>query len=155
MDNQTLRGVKRQGPQAPAHRRVTLCAAITAALLVFSSPSATAISFVATPQAQPSVSDAGFKHPALGFTLEQLEYARQQVRADVEPYKTYYNTLATVCCNYANINLQPTNRDATKIDTPNTPNFNNGTAQTRLINDSQGALTQSLLYYMTGHGASS
>jgi hypothetical protein len=136
--------------QTSAHRRIRLWSAVASTLLVFSTPPATAISFVATPQAQPSVSAEGFKHPALGFTLDQLEYARQQVRADVEPYKTYYNTLATVCCNYANINLQPTNRDATKVDTPNTPNFNNGTGQTRLINDSQGALTQALLYYMTG-----
>lgn len=150
MDNQSLQGVQRQRTPAPAHRRIRLWVAVASTLLFFSTAPATAISFVATPQAQPSVSDAGFKHPALGFTLEQLEYARQQVRADVEPYKTYYNTLATVCCNYANINLQPTNRDATKVDTPNTPNFNNGTGQTRLINDSQGALTQSLLYYMTG-----
>lgn len=147
MDKQPLQAVKRQGP---THRRRKLCAAIASALLAFSSAPAMAVNFVATPQAQPSVSAAGFKHPALGFTFEQLEYARQQVRADVEPYKTYYNTLATVCCNYANINLQPTNRDATKVDTPNTPNFNNGTGQTRLINDSQGALTQALLYYMTG-----
>lgn len=108
------------------------------------------VNYVATPLAQPVVSANGFKHPALGFTLEQLEYLRQQVRADVEPYKTYYNYLATACCNYANINLQPTNRDATKVDTPNTPNYNGSTAQTRMINDSQGALTQAILYYVTG-----
>ncbi|RZT06203.1 Alginate lyase [Duganella sp. CF402] len=125
-------------------------AAVAAALLWLAATPAGAIAFVATPQAQPSVSAAGFKHPALGFTLEQLEYARQQVRADVEPYKTYYNTLATVCCNYASLDLQPTNRDASKVDTPNTPNYNNGTGQTRMINDSQGALTQAILYYMTG-----
>jgi hypothetical protein len=113
-------------------------------------PPAHAVSFVATPHFQPAVSATGFKHPALGITQEQLEYARQQVRADVEPYKTYYQTLATVCCNYANINLLPTNRDATKVDTPNTPNFNGNTAQVRLINDSQGALTQAILYYVTG-----
>ncbi|SDH53725.1 MULTISPECIES: putative Ig domain-containing protein [unclassified Duganella] len=123
--------------------------AVASALLIWTVPSV-AVDFVATPQAAASVSGAGFKHPALGFTLEQLNYARQQVRADVEPYKTYYNTLATVCCNYASLDLQPTNRDATKVDTPNTPNFNNGTGQTRIINDSQGALTQALLYYMTG-----
>lgn len=123
--------------------------AVASALLVWAMPSM-AVDFVATPQAASTVSAAGFKHPALGFTLEQLNYARQQVRADVEPYKTYYSTLATVCCNYASLTLQPTNRDATKVDTPNTPNFNNGTGQTRIINDSQGALTQALLYYITG-----
>jgi hypothetical protein len=111
---------------------------------------AQAVSYVATPAAQPVVSAAGIKHPALGFTLEQLDYARLQTRADVEPYKTYYNILSTVCCNYANINLLPTNRDATKVDTPNTPNYNGSTAQTRMINDSQGALTQAILYYVTG-----
>lgn len=123
--------------------------AVATALLAWTLPSV-AVDFVATPQAQSTVSAAGFRHPALGFTLAQLDYARQQVRADVEPYKTYYNTLATVCCNYASLTLQPTNRDATKVDTPNTPNFNNGTGQTRIINDSQGALTQALLYYITG-----
>lgn len=131
-------------------RTKAMVMAVASALLALANSPARAISYVATPQAQASVSAAGFKHPAMGFTLEQLEYARQQVRADVEPYKTYYNTLTTVCCSYANINLQPTNRDATKVDTPNTPNFNNGTGQTRIINDSQGALTQALLYYMTG-----
>ncbi|WP_343731908.1 putative Ig domain-containing protein [Duganella sp.] len=124
--------------------------AVASALLWLSSSPAGAINFVATPQAEPTVSAAGFKHPALGFTLEQLEYARQQVRADVEPYKSYYNTLATVCCGYAGLDLQPTNRDPSKVDTPNTPNYNNGTGQTRMINDSQGALTQAILYYMTG-----
>jgi len=123
---------------------------VASALLLLAGTPAQAVTYVATPAAQPVVSAAGIKHPALGFTLEQLEYARVQTRADIEPYKTYYNTLATVCCNYANINLLPTNRDATKVDTPNTPNFNGGTAQTRLINDSQGALTQAILYYMTG-----
>ena len=120
------------------------------AFMALSLSSAYAVPFVATPEFQAVVSATGFKHPALGISREQLEYARQQVRADVEPYKTYYNTLATVCCNYANINLLPTNRDATKVDTPNTPNFNGNTAQVRLINDSQGALTQAILYYMTG-----
>jgi hypothetical protein len=123
--------------------------AVSAALLAFGAP-ALATSFVATPTVQPTVSAAGIKHPAMGFTLEQLEYARAQVRADVNPYKSYYTTLSTVCCNYASLTLQPTNRDSTKVDTPNTPNFNGNTAQTRLINDSQGALTQAILYYITG-----
>ena len=124
--------------------------AIAAAMLTWFANPAQALPFVATPSAQPVVSPEGIKHPALGFTLDQLEYARQQVRADVEPYKTYYNILSTVCCNYASLNLLPTNRDASKVDTPNTPNFNGNTAQTRLINDSQGALTQAIMYYMTG-----
>ncbi len=123
--------------------------AVSAALLAFGMP-AHATSFVATPTVQPIVSAAGFKHPAMGFTLDQLDYARAQVRADVQPYKSYYTTLSTVCCNYANPELQPTNRDSTKVDTPNTPNFNGNTAQTRIINDSQGALTQAILYYITG-----
>lgn len=120
------------------------------AAMALSASSALAVGFVSTPNVNPIISAEGFKHPALGFTADQLNFTRQQIRADVEPYKTYYNILATVCCNYANINLQPTNRDASKVDTPNTPNFNGGTAQTRLINDSQGALTQAILYYITG-----
>ena len=124
--------------------------AVTAAVLALSGVAAHAVTFTATPVAQPVVSPAGIKHPAMGFTLEQLDYARAKVRADVEPYKSYYSTLSTVCCNYANINLLPTNRDGSKVDTPNTPNFNGNTAQTRIINDSQGALTQAILYYMTG-----
>ena len=121
-----------------------------ASALVLVGSGARAVTFVATPMAQPVVSTTGFRHPGLGFTPEQLEYVRQQIRADVEPYKSYYNVLANVCCNYANINLQPTNRDASKVDTPNTPNYNGSTAQTRMINDSQGALTQAILYYVTG-----
>lgn len=142
---------ERQPATSPSRGKLKMVAlSVVSALLVLAGTSAQAVTYVATPAAQPVVSAAGIKHPALGFTLEQLEYARVQTRADIEPYKTYYNTLATVCCNYANINLLPTNRDATKVDTPNTPNFNGSTAQTRLINDSQGALTQAILYYMTG-----
>lgn len=124
--------------------------ALVAVIIAFSVPAAQAVEVFATPTAAPVVSPAGFTHPALGFTPAQLDYTRRQIRADVEPYKTYYGILTTVCCNYASLNLQPTNRDATQIDMPNTPNFNGGTAQTRLINDSQGALTQALLYYVTG-----
>lgn len=135
----------------PQHgRRAGLARIIATALLTLSGIPAQAVDFVATPAAQATVGATGLKHPALGFTLDQLNYARQQLRADVQPYKSYYDTLSTVCCNYANINLQPTNRDATKVDTPNTPNFNGNTAQTRIINDSQGALTQAILYYVTG-----
>jgi hypothetical protein len=130
--------------------RANIVALALAGALAMPGGAAYAVPFVATPMAQPVVSSAGFRHPDLGFTPEQLEYLRQQIRADVEPYKTYYNILATVCCNYANINLQPTNRDATKVDTPNTPNYNGTTAQTRMTNDSQGALTQAILYYVTG-----
>ena len=127
-----------------------IASAVAIAAMALTATSANAVSFVGTPNVTPMVSPEGFKHPALGFTADQLNYIRQNIRADVEPYKTYYNYLATVCCNYASINLQPTNRDSTKVDTPNTPNYNGGTAQTRLINDSQGALTQAILYYVTG-----
>ena len=134
----------------PGRQRAAIACVLAPVLLALGAPAALAVNHVATPTVAPVVSPAGFKHPALGFTPAQLDYTRQQIRADVEPYKSYYNTLATVCCSYASINLQPTNRDATKVDTPNTPNFNGNTAQTRLINDSQGALTQALLYYVTG-----
>ena len=133
-----------------SNARGNIVALAMASALALPGTGAHAVPFVATPMAQPAVSPAGFRHPDLGFTPEQLEYVRTQIRADVEPYKTYYGILATVCCNYANINLQPTNRDATKVDTPNTPNYNGSTAQTRMINDSQGALTQAILYYVTG-----
>eukprot|EP01034_Spumella_vulgaris_P045309 gene45309-56435_t len=151
IDNNTREETPQQhAPGASRGKLKMIALSVTSALLVLAGGSAQALGFVATPLAQPVVSAAGIKHPALGFTLQQLEYARTQTRADVEPYKTYYNIMATVCCNYANINLQPTNRDATKVDTPNTPNFNGNTAQTRIINDSQGALTQAILYHMTG-----
>lgn len=131
-------------------RNGIMALALASALLAFTGLHAHAVNYVATPVAQAVTSPNGFKHPNMGFTLEQLEYTRQQIRADVEPYKTYYRMLTTVCCNYANINLQPTNRDPSKVDTPNTPNFNNNTGRTRIINDSQGALTQAILYYITG-----
>jgi len=133
-----------------SNARGNIVALALASALALPGTVAHAVPFVATPAAQPVVSPAGFRHPDLGFTPEQLEYVRAQIRADVEPYKTYYGILASVCCNYANINLQPTNRDATRVDTPNTPNYNGTTAQTRMINDSQGALTQAILYYVTG-----
>lgn len=134
----------------PSLKLSIISSAISIAAMAFTATSAQAVGFVATPAVSPVVSPEGFKHPALGFTADQLNFTRQQIRADVEPYKSYYNILATVCCNYASLTLQPTNRDSTKVDTPNTPNYNGSTAQTRMINDSQGALTQALLYYVTG-----
>ncbi len=138
---------RRAAPRIHARVR-TLALAVASALFALSGTTAHALPFVATPQAQPLASATGFKHPALGFTREQLDYTREQIRADVEPYKSYYQTLRGT--GYANINLLPQNRDASKVDTPNTPNYNSGTAQTRMIQDSQGALTQAILYYITG-----
>jgi hypothetical protein len=127
--------------------RAALAWAVACAAIALAAP-AQALPFVATPLAQPVVSATGFQHPALGFTRAQLEYTREQIRLDTEPYKTYFAILRGT--GYANINLQPQNRDPAKVDTPNVPNYNSGTAQARLIQDSQGALTQAILYYVTG-----
>lgn len=95
----------------------------------------------------PSTSPAGFKHPGLGVSAAQLDYARQQARADVEPWKTYYAEMAA--SSYASRTLVSRNRGAV-LDMPAVTAFNSGSVQNRFLPDSFGALTQAVLYYMTG-----
>ena len=95
----------------------------------------------------PSTSANGFRHPGLGMTAAQLDYARQQARADVEPWKTYYAEMAA--SSYSSRTLISKNRGAT-LDMPAVTAFNSGSVQNRFLPDSFGALTQAMLYYMTG-----
>ena len=46
---------------------------------------------------QPTLSErvdaSGFKHPGIGFTKDTLENVRTQVRAQQEPWNTYFNNM--------------------------------------------------------------
>jgi hypothetical protein len=94
-----------------------------------------------------TTSAAGFKHPGLGISAAHLEYARQQARADVEPWKSYYAMMAS--SRFSSRTLLAANRSGT-LDMPGINAYNAGGVQNRLITDSWGALTQATLYYMTG-----
>ena len=95
----------------------------------------------------PTTSAAGFAHPGLGVSAAQLDYARLQARADVEPWKTYYAEMAG--SSYASRTLVSRNRGSV-LDMPAVTAFNSGSVQNRFLPDSFGALTQAVLYYMTG-----
>ena len=42
-----------------------------------------------------TMDESGFKHPGIGLTKETLENLQTQIRANKEPWKTYFNQMAT------------------------------------------------------------
>ncbi|SFV05956.1 discoidin domain-containing protein, partial [Pseudoduganella namucuonensis] len=101
---------------------------------------------------QPVISEridaSGFRHPGIGFTKETLENMRTQVRAQKEPWTTYFNNMlgsgaASKTPSIKNVNAS----DSSK------PRYLGLAAQginSLFISDAQTAYTQAILYYVTG-----
>ncbi|SFU90537.1 discoidin domain-containing protein [Pseudoduganella namucuonensis] len=101
---------------------------------------------------QPVISEridaSGFRHPGMGFTKETLENMRTQVRAQKEPWTTYFNNMlwsgaASKTPSIKNVNAS----DSSK------PRYLGLAAQgmnSLFISDAQTAYTQAILYYVTG-----
>jgi hypothetical protein len=94
-----------------------------------------------------TVSDAGFTHPGIGVSAENLLAAREQVQAGAEPWATYFEAMTAT--KYASTTLRSANQSAV-LDQPAVTAFNSQAVQSRLIQDAWGAFTQAVLYVITG-----
>ncbi|MEU4383986.1 discoidin domain-containing protein [Promicromonospora sp. NPDC023805] len=94
-----------------------------------------------------TVSDAGFAHPGVGLTADNLENMRTQVRADVEPWASYYDAMTQT--RYAARDFKASIQGPTD-EQPTTTAYDNASMRSRQHADSTGAMTQALMYLVTG-----
>ncbi|KJQ52663.1 carbohydrate-binding protein [Microbacterium sp. SA39] len=99
------------------------------------------------PEIVPTVSDAGFAHPGIGFTADNLENMRTQVRAGVDPWASYYD--AMVDTRYASLDFRAENAQP-GTDTPKNDAYASAAMRTSALKDGIGAMTQALQYAVTG-----
>jgi hypothetical protein len=101
-------------------------------------------------QINETVSDAGFVHPGVGLSAEDLRNAQEMVRTGQEPWASYFEAMTKVGA--ASKTYRASNsKSAAQPDVALDPNFNHGGLRGRETNDSFGALTQSLMWTMTGN----
>jgi hypothetical protein len=101
----------------------------------------------ALPEIIRSVSDAGFVHPGVGLTADHIENMRTQVLAGVEPWASYYD--AMVQTRYAAVGFKASIQGPTD-DEPTVDAYNTASMRGRQHADSIGAMTQALMYVVTG-----
>ncbi|MCD0442441.1 putative Ig domain-containing protein [Glycomyces sp. A-F 0318] len=96
-----------------------------------------------------TVSDAGFVHPGVGLTAEDLRSAQEMVRTGQEPWASYFAAMADTA--FASTAYRASNsKSAAEPDVPLDPTFTQAGMRNRETNDSFGALTQSLMWVTTG-----
>jgi hypothetical protein len=100
-------------------------------------------------QINETVSDAGFVHPGVGLSAADLRNAQEQVRAGQEPWASYFDAMTQVAP-WSQKGYDPDNMVNGKPDTPITTTFDQGGMRGRMTRDSFGALSQALMWVMTG-----
>ncbi|MGX9898721.1 hypothetical protein ACW0JT_00465 [Arthrobacter sp. SA17] len=97
-----------------------------------------------------TVSDAGFVHPGVGLSADDLRNAQAMVRSGQEPWASYFKAMTATGA--ASKTYRAANsKSAAQPDIALDPNFNHGGLRGRETNDSFGTLTQSLMWVMTGN----
>ncbi|WP_247048339.1 putative Ig domain-containing protein [Arthrobacter rhizosphaerae] len=142
---------KRKRSQLPA---LTAILAIVAGMFVIASP-ARAAEYDAlltnhVVAINETVSDAGFVHPGVGLSADDLRNAQAMVRSGQEPWASYFKAMTATGA--ASKTYRAANsKSAAQPDVALDPNFNHGGLRGRETNDSFGTLTQSLMWVMTGN----
>jgi len=102
---------------------------------------------------QPTINDtidaSGFKHPGVGLTKDVLENMRTQVRAQKEPWNTYFNQMLLSGA----ASTTPTIKNVNGSD-PSKPRYyglNSQGVESLFVTDALTAYTQAILYYVTGN----
>ncbi|CAN7167903.1 discoidin domain-containing protein [Pseudoduganella sp. LjRoot289] len=100
---------------------------------------------------QPTLSEtvdaSGFRHPGIGFTKEMLENMRAQVRAQKEPWNTYFNSMLLSAAASKTPAIKNVSSD------PTLPRYYGLATQgmnSLFIADANVVYTQAVLYYVTG-----
>ncbi|MEV3935294.1 putative Ig domain-containing protein [Glycomyces sp. NPDC049804] len=96
-----------------------------------------------------TVSDAGFVHPGVGLSADDLRNAQAMVRSNQEPWASYFDAMTQVTP-WAAPGYTVDNMVRGKPDVPVTDTFTQGGMRSRLTRDSFGVLTQALMWTMTG-----
>ncbi|MFC3495684.1 Ig domain-containing protein [Glycomyces rhizosphaerae] len=97
-----------------------------------------------------TVSDAGFVHPGVGLSADDLRTAQEMVRSGQEPWASYFEAMADT--GFAGTGYRASNsKSAAAPDQALTDTYVHGGMRTRQRNDSFGSLTQSLMWVMTGN----
>ncbi|MRV70299.1 hypothetical protein GJ700_01005 [Duganella sp. FT92W] len=133
--------------------RIALAASIVATILplqVGTAYAADTIQTLATsyqPTLSERVDSSGFRHPGIGFTKEQLENMRAQVRSQKEPWNTYFNNMllssaASKTPAIKNIGTDPTQ--------PRYYGLASQGMNSAFIADGNTVYTQAVLYFVTG-----
>ncbi|GAA4690207.1 hypothetical protein GCM10023198_06190 [Promicromonospora umidemergens] len=94
-----------------------------------------------------TTSDAGFAHPGVGLTADNLENMQTQVLAGVEPWASYYDAMTQT--RFAAADFEASIQGPTD-EQPTTTAYDNASMRSRQHGDSLGALTQALMYLVTG-----
>ncbi|MDN3241218.1 discoidin domain-containing protein [Glycomyces tritici] len=101
-------------------------------------------------QVNETVSDAGFVHPGVGLSADDLRNAQDMVRTGQEPWASYFDAMTKTGA--TSKTYRATNsKSAAQPDVALDPNFNHGGLRGRETADSFGALSQSLMWVMTGN----
>lgn len=134
--------------------RRTLGAALVAVTALSGALTATApaaaettVATAAPPVIEQTESEAGFAHPGIGFTGDNLENMRAQVLAGVDPWASYYD--AMIQTKYAALDYRAENAQ-TGTDIPKNDAYASAGMRASALRDSIGAMTQALEYVVTG-----
>jgi len=129
---------------------LALTATACAALLGFAPTGASAANDPTPPEITETVTPEGFIHPGISVTAAQLENARTQVQASIEPWASYFDAMSQT--KYATRDYVAQNQGASD-DAPLDDAYDEIPMRAKALDDSIGALTQSIMYVMTGDEA--
>jgi len=100
-------------------------------------------------QINETVSDAGFVHPGVGLSADDLRNAQEMARSGQEPWASYFDAMTDT--SFASTAYRASNsKSASEPDVAADPNFTHVGLRYRETNDSFGALTQALMWTVTG-----
>ena len=135
--------------------RMAIAVGIVAVLAAVPAPRADAADAIQTlatsyePTISETIDASGFKHPGVGLTKDVLENMRTQVRAQREPWNSYFNNMVLSGSASATPSIKNVNpNDPTK---PRFYGLNSQGVQSQFISDALTAYTQAILYYVTGN----
>lgn len=93
------------------------------------------------------IDESGFRHPGVELTKEILENVRTQVRAQKEPWNSYFNAMIGSGAAYKGIG---SSNQGGNWSSPASNVFDSKGQNSRFVADGLKAYTQALLYYITG-----